>query len=175
MKSFSTRLSKIPLLFVAVAAVLGLHTHAFAQQAPGGMAQSLVGAWTLDSVVVEQDGKKTEPFGSGPRGSLMLSADGRFMVMLMRASLPKFAANSRTKGTAEENQAVVQGSIAYFGRYTANEADKTLSLHIDGSTFPNWDAENQKRVVTLAGDELKIANASAAIGGTSYQVWKRAK
>ncbi|MBL8485451.1 MAG: lipocalin-like domain-containing protein, partial [Rhodocyclaceae bacterium] len=46
---------------------------------------------------------------------------------------------------------------------------------IDGSTFPNWDGDEQKRVVTVSGDELKIINPSAAVGGTAYSVWKRAK
>jgi hypothetical protein len=93
----------------------------------------------------------------------------------MRASLPKFASNNRAKGTAEAHQAVVQGSIAYFGKYTVDEKGQTLNLFIEGSTFPNWDGENQKRSLTLIGDELKITNPTASVGGTNYQVWKRAK
>lgn len=170
MKPSFTRLSGIPQAFVLITASLAGSANAYAQQAPGWS-----GNWVLESVVVEQDGKKSEPFGPNPRGSLMLAPDGRFSVILLRASLPKFAVNNRVKGTAEENQAVVQGSIAYFGRYTSSEADKTLNLHIDGSTFPNWDGDEQKRVVTVSGDELKIINPSAAVGGTAYSVWKRAK
>jgi hypothetical protein len=42
---------------------------------------------------------------------------GHFMLILQRAPLPRFASDNRMSGTAEENKAVVQGSIAYFGRH----------------------------------------------------------
>ncbi len=74
------------------------------------LAKQIQGSWTLVSIYNEQDGKKIEPFGAKPRGSLIFTPDGRFSIFCLRASLPKFAANNRMKGTAEENQAIVQGS-----------------------------------------------------------------
>jgi len=148
----------------------------WAQQKGGALAQQIQGSWVLVSQYVEQDGKRTEAFGSNPRGSLILTPDGRFSFILMQASLPKFASNSRVKGTVEENQAVVQGSIAYFGSYSVvGEKEQTVNLRVEGSTFPNWDGEDQKRVMTVVGDELRVINSTAAIGGTAYIVWKRAK
>lgn len=144
----------------------------------GAPGQQIQGSWVLVSQYVEQDGKKTEAFGSDPKGSMILTPDGHFSIMLRRASLPKFASNSRAKGTAEENQAVVQGSIAYFGSYTVvseKEQTVTVNLHVDACTFPNWDDEDQKRIMTVVGDELKVTNPTAAIGGTAYITWKRAK
>ena len=32
---------------------------------------------------------------------------------------------------------MVQGSIAYFGTYSVNEAEKVISVQIEGSTFAN--------------------------------------
>jgi hypothetical protein len=98
-------------------------------------------------------------------------------MIIMRATLPKFASNSRVKETAEENQAVVQGSIAYFGKYAVvDEKDQTVNLTMEGSTFPNWDGEVQKRIMTVTGDELKLINPTPSIGGgTNYVVWKRIK
>ena len=56
-------------------------------------------------------------------------------------------------------------------------ADKSFTVHIDGSTFPNFDGANQKRSFTLAGDELRYTNPVATIGqGVVVEaVWKRAK
>jgi hypothetical protein len=34
--------------------------------------------------------------------------------------------------------AIVQGSLAYFGTYSVSETDKTITSHIESSTFPNW-------------------------------------
>jgi hypothetical protein len=148
----------------------------WAKEKAGTLAQQVQGSWTLVSVYVEQDGKKMEPFGSQPRGSMILTPDGRFSIVLMRASLPKFASNNRMKGTAEENQAVVQGSLAHYGRYAvASEKEHTVNLSNEGSTFPNWDGQDQKRVWIVKGDELTVTNPTASVGGVAYVIWKRAK
>jgi hypothetical protein len=143
----------------------------------GTLAQQIQGSWTLVSCVNEKDGQKFDVFGPNPKGLFVLTSDGRVSHILMRASLPKFASNSRIKGTAEENQAVVQGSIAFFGRYTVvSEKDKTVNLTIEGSTFPNQDGQTQMRIMTVVGDELRVTNPTPTIGsGTTYLIWKRAK
>jgi Lipocalin-like domain len=84
---------------------------------------------------------------------------------------------ARTKGTPEENKAIVEGSFVVFGTYTVNESDHTLITHVEGSTFPNFDGADQKRSFTLAGDELRYTNPVASIGqGVVVEaVWKRAK
>jgi len=166
------------LVVVAVIAV-GMLSGAWEVQASekgSAYAQQIQGSWSLVSQYVDQDGKKIEAFGSNPKGAMILTSDGRFMIILMKAELPKFAAKSRVKGTAEENQAVVQGSVAYFGTYfIASEKEHQVSLRIEGSTYPNWTGEEQKRIMTMNGDEMKMITPTAAIGGVSNIVWKRVK
>ena len=48
-------------------------------------------------------------------------------------------------------------------------------MHVEGSTFPNWDGQDQKRVWTVKGDELSVTNPTASVGGIAYVIWKRAK
>jgi hypothetical protein len=166
------------LLVVAVLSggMLSGPSNVWAQEKAGTLAKQVQGSWTLVSLYVEQDGKKIEPFGSKPRGYMILTPDGRFSIILMRASLPKFASNNRMKGTAEENQAIVQGSLAHYGSYAvASEKEHTVNLRNEGSTFPNWDGEDQKRVWTVKGDELSVSNPTASIGGVAYVIWKRAR
>ena len=43
---------------------------------------------------------------------------GHCMLILQRATLPRFASDNRMSGTAVGNKTVVQGSIAYFGTVT---------------------------------------------------------
>jgi hypothetical protein len=136
------------------------------------------GSWVLVELYNETDGKRLEPFGPNPRGSMLLTPDGRFSMTLMRSSLPKFASNVRTKGTAEEYKAVVDGSVAAIGTYeVTGDKEKVLNLHIEGSTFPNWDGQHQKRPVIVNGDDMTIINPAPSIGGggKNTQVWKRAK
>ena len=79
---------------------------------------------------------------------------GHFMLILQRATLPRFASDNGMSGTAEENKAVVQGSIAYFGTYAIDEPRGTISLRDDGSTYPNWDGDTQERLVSISGNEV---------------------
>ena len=53
-----------------------------------------------------------------------------------------------------------------------NEKDKTVVLHIESSTYPNWNGTDQVRPYTLSGNELKWS-AAASGGGTAQLVWKR--
>jgi hypothetical protein len=79
-------------------------------------------------------------------------------------------------GTAEENKAIVQGSIAYFGTYSVDEKEGKIKLHYDGSTYPNWDGEDQTRLIAVTGDELKIVSPVSAVGGgVVHLVLRRAK
>ncbi|MDB5603197.1 MAG: hypothetical protein JWP25_97 [Bradyrhizobium sp.] len=93
-----------------------------------------------------------------------------------RADLPKLAENDRGKATAEEARAVVGGSIAYYGTYFVNEADKSLSVTLDGATFANLLEGVQRRDITsLTADELKFSDPRTPSGMTLQTVWRHAK
>jgi hypothetical protein len=114
-------------------------------------------------------------FGPDPQGLAIFADNGRYVVLLTtRTGQPTFASNNRMEGTPEENKAVVQGSIAHFGRYTVNHAEKTITFHIEASTFPNWNGVEQKRPFTLTVDELKWTTAASS-GGSAEVILKRAK
>lgn len=166
--------SRVVVIRVVVAAwLLGVAPLA-GHHAAAQTAKDLVGAWTIASVITEQGGTQVEPFGSDPRGVLMLDANGRYALVLLRPDLPPFVSTNRTAGTPEENRAVVQGTIAHFGTY-AVEGDGTLVFRIEGSTFPNWDGAEQKRSFTLTEDTLEYTVPAASGGGTGRVVWTRAK
>jgi hypothetical protein len=164
--------------FATLVAILlsALTAHAADESKGKSLEKRLIGSWTMTSNVLDQDGKKSEPFGPGAKGTAMFSADKRAAVIITRADLPKFASNNRTTGTPEDNKAVVAGSIAYFGTYDVNEADKLLTMHLEGSTFPNWTGTDQKRTIELAGDEMKFTNKTPSMGqGVVTVTWKRIK
>src|SRR6201987_1045851 len=99
---------------------------------------AVVGTWTLISEVAHQGEKTTLPLGPNPLGSIMLDPGGRFILMIARPDLPKFAGNKRDAGPPEEKKAVLAGSLAFFGTYSTNDADNVLTLRPEASTFPNW-------------------------------------
>jgi hypothetical protein len=146
------------------------------EEAVAQIPKELVGTWTMVSATLERDGKKTHLFGPNPQGRLIRDADGRVAYMVTRADLPKFASNNRAEGTPEENKAVVRGSIFYFGRISVNEADKTITTHIEICSFPNWIGIERKTTYTINGDELTSTASGSSVGeGTVHVVYKRAK
>jgi hypothetical protein len=135
-------------------------------------AQDIVGTYTLVSFTNVQGDKKTEAYGSDPKGIMMLDANGRYVVVLMRPDLPKFASNNRSSGTPGEYKAVALGSFVHFGTFSVSDAH--IVFRLENTTFPNWDGQEQRRALTLAGDELKY-EVTSSIGGTSTVVWRRSK
>ena len=134
----------------------------------------LIGSWTLVSMRVGDGDNAREPFGAAPRG-LMVMDGRRFSIIITRAALPSLAAGSREAGTPEENRAIVRGSIAYFGSYGFDEATGTLTARIEGSTFPNFIGQEQRRLIEIAGDTLTYVNPHPSGGGGIARVlWRRA-
>ena len=129
-------------------------------------AKDLVGTWTLDSA---------GGFGGNPKGYVMFDTNGHFGALLLRSDLPKYASNRRTQGTAEEYKATVQGMIAYYGTYSLNGTD--VILHIDGSSFPNWDGTDQKRInLSITGDEMRWTQPTTSGSRQPAEtLWKRAR
>ena len=147
-----------------------------AADAYGQTAKELVGSWTLISVTVNREGEKTEPFGPNPKGTMTFDSGGRFSIIVIRSDLPKFASNNREKGTSEENNAVAQGSIAYFGTYNVDEDGHMFIVHVGASTYPNLVGTDQKRIFAITGDELKYTNSNRSAGaGVALVIWRRAK
>src|ERR1700730_6486700 len=115
--------------------------------------RQLVGAWTLVAVFDQStDGKKNDPWGPGVQGSLMFSPTGRFSYFIVGAN--------RDKAGNDPRNSPMGPIIGYFGTYTTDEGAKTLTFHIDRSTFPQWDGINRTaNIETLTGDELKFAKS----------------
>jgi len=138
-----------------------------ARDAAAQSVKSVAGSYTVVSV---------PPYGANARGRMMLGADGRYSIVIARATLPKFASNSRIKGTADEYKGVVEGSIAHYGTYSVDDGGKVLTFNIEVSTFPNFDGTSQKRPFKVAGDLLTYTVTTVSTGGLANDVvWKRIK
>ena len=168
------RRTVLALTTVGLSAVALSAGDAMAQQR--SLKDQLVGTWMqISAVNTATNGTRADLFGPNPKGLMIFESNGRYSQIAMRSDLPKFGTNNRAMGTADENKEVVQGSIAYFGTYSVDEADKSFTVQVDGSTFPNWTGTAQKRPFSISGDELTFTTAVASIGGTNEVKWKRVK
>src|ERR1700735_2850004 len=93
---------------------------------------ALVGHWQLVSIAVND----ATPYGENPRGSMFFDAGGNYSIIVLSDGLAK--------------------NIFYFGTYTVNDADNSISLHIDGASRANADGRDLKRLVTFSADQLVI-------------------
>ena len=174
MKTINRR-SALPFAAMVTLMFLGVALQTFAQS----VQDQLVGTWTLTSIYIEgPDGSRLDPFGANPTGILNMDGNGRISVQFIGSDLPNFASNDRLDATPAEIKTVVQGILCYFGTYSVSDADRSLNIHIERSSFPNWKGTDQKRFLVLAEDEMKWINPTASTGGpgfTGHTVWKRAK
>jgi hypothetical protein len=100
--------------------------------------EKLIGTWIQVSIdVVSADGTRRPLYGENPKGIVIYASDGYFSLMQARVDLPKLKSGLPSKATPDEAKAVIAGSIAYFGRYSLDEATSVLSLDIHASTLAN--------------------------------------
>jgi Lipocalin-like domain len=134
------------------------------------------GAQSIKTVAGTYAAVSVPAFGDKPRGMMILGADGRYSIVIGRATLAKIASGTRSKATADENKMVVDGTIAHYGKYTIDDGGKAITFHVEMSTFPNWDGAPQKRALKVSGDTLSYTVTAPSAGGPANDVvWKRVK
>jgi len=127
--------------------------------------EQLVGTWKLVSVDnVRSDGSKRDVSGPNPKGVVIYTRDGHFALVDTRSDVPRIAPSGSDTRTPEEQKAVVQVSIAYFGTYSVNEAERVITVQIEGSTLANLVGRaDQKRII-----DSRITNGYSLETSLSY-------
>ena len=159
---------------IAALGIALLPSGASAQQK--SLKEQIIGTWTfVSSTNTRADGSKFDAWGANPKGTTIYDANGRYAFLLMRSDLPK--ATERSKTTPEQAKAVVDGSIAYYGTYTVDEATTTIALRVEGSTFSAFNGTNQKRIIkSITADEMNTVNpATSDTGIAADTIYRRAK
>jgi Lipocalin-like domain len=161
--------------YAAIALISATVSVCFEAPASAQTTQELVGVWTLvKNETIRPDGSRVATFGDNPHSQLIMTSTGRFSQIFIRSDIPKFASGNRLTGTQEENAAVVKGSNVAFGTWVL--ADKTVTLNVEGSTFPNWAGTALSRpIVKFANEEMTWTVAGASGGGSIESAWKRVK
>jgi len=137
---------------------------------------SLAAQPTTKSVAGTYSAVSVPAFGDKPYGQMILLPDGRYSIIVRRAKLAPVASGVRNKGTDAENKLLVDGSISHFGKYTIDDAGKSITFHVEQSSFPNWDGKPQKRALKVSGDTLTYTVTTPSDGGKPADVvWKRVK
>src|SRR5215831_371675 len=103
--------------------------------------QQLVGTWEYVSLT-----PASQVTGTSPKGYLILAGSGRYTTASKNPNRPK--APERT----------ANGFAANFGTWSVNEADKTLTVHVEGAVNSSIEGTDIKLTVNLNADELRTTN-----------------
>jgi hypothetical protein len=137
----------------------------------------LVGTWVQVSLdTVSADGTRRPLYGENAKGMIIYTSDGYFTLMQASVDLPKLKSGLPSRATPEEAKAVIANSIAYFGKYSLDEASMVLSLDIKASTFANLtgNPSEKRNITSLTDSELKF-NRPFVKDVTLEAVFKRAE
>lgn len=134
----------------------------------------LQGTWTLvaaDKIV--PGGARARDYGEQPKGRLIVDAQGRYSLQILKSERLRFATDSKADGSIDEFKSAVMGSSTHYGTITIDEKAEQLVFSIEGSSFPNWEGSVQRRQYKLDGDELSYQVPPRADGSIPISVWRQ--
>jgi lipocalin-like protein len=113
-------------------------------------AQRLAGTWKVVSLITRFDGgDAVEPFGPNPKGRLVLTPEGQWLIILT-------GANRGPAKDLEEKAALLDSMLAYSGKYTIEGNRMTIRVDMSWNEIYSGANQNQTRFFTIEGDKLII-------------------
>jgi hypothetical protein len=140
---------KMPMRALVALAFVAAGSVAAALAQSTSLKDQLVGQWQLVSIGINE----SAPYGDNPTGSMLLDAAGHYSIIVV------------SNGGAK--------NISYYGTYTVDELNKSVTMHISGSTRSNANGRDQTRQVTVDGDQL-VEQTMPGRRGSIKMTWKRA-
>jgi len=120
-----------------------------------GQSPLIVGTWVLTGAEkLMPNGTRVSDYGPNPHGLVIFAADGYYSVQIYRDERLKFSSADKLKGTPAEYKEALLSTSVHFGRYSVDSVKRTITFHIDRSSFPNQDDTTQVRAYEINGDEL---------------------
>lgn len=153
---------------LAVCLVAGAGTVSAEQS--GGVAKQFTGHWRLVGFdnFDEKGAASPSPFVGG---RILYDAHGNMSAQLTHAARKPLS----TPSTEAERAAAYAGYVAYFGRFTLDESQGSVTHHVEGSTNPNWPNTKLVRYYAFSADgnrlTLSVKNAAGRVTGTL--TWER--
>jgi hypothetical protein len=132
----------------------------------GDAAERLIGTWRLVSITESQ---LQQYRGERPTGLLFYDDKGHMAVQIMPSrGRPKYTG---TVPTPEEARDAVLGYTAYFGTYTVDERNQTVTHHRTGNINPGGLGDFVRRYQFVSEDMIILLPIESRAGLT----WERVK
>ena len=132
-----------------------------------------VGTWSFVSIERRNDKGEVVPFENPfTDGLIMYTPTGRMSVQLMRGGRQEYAGD---RPTDEEAQAALATYTAYYGPFTVNEAEGTVTHHRQTHLNPG-SVLDVVRAYRFSGNRLMLKPPSRVVNGeelTTTLTWER--
>jgi hypothetical protein len=141
----------------------------------------LIGAWRLVTIeTVRPNGEVIYPFyGKHPQGLIMYAREGWMSVQIVSDPAPTAPSASSRESVlsaplADKSKAF-DGYYAYYGTWTFDAANSTVTHHIQQSLTPGERGEDAVRHFVLDGDRLILTAKTHEMGEDHERklVWQR--
>jgi len=150
---------------LALAAIVAFQLSAGASSAQDDAKKRIIGTWRLVNFT-DENGQPTR--GPHPTGLIFYDALGNMAVQIMPdRERPKFAIG---KATPEQAKEALTGYTAYFGTYSVDEKNETVTHHRTGNLTGNLGGF-VRRVEFIGPDKLILRPLETK----SQVIWERVK
>lgn len=169
--------------FVLMSAFPPIPSHAGQKKSDGSMREKFVGAWRLVSIeTVRANGELIYPFyGKHPEGLIVYDSDGWMSVQIVSdppSTVPKGSAwEAFLAAPPAEKVSGVERYYAYFGTWTVDPSNSTVTHHIKQSLRPGERGEEGIRHFVLDGNRLTLMAKAHEMGEDHERrlVWQRVR
>ena len=138
---------------------------------------NLVGRWRLVSYeACTSAGETRYPLGRHVVGQLFYDVRGNMSAHAMRVDRSMFVSDDSGSGTDAEVRAAFEGHTSYFGTYTIDPSNRTVTHHVHGASYPNWMGHDQIRYYRIDGPHLVLSSPPILHRGESLEyilTWER--
>jgi hypothetical protein len=127
-----------------------------------------VGIWKLVAIERRRDGELLPVPGEYSTGLLIYTSTGHMSVQLMKPDREKFV---EARSSGKSAKATLESYLAYFGTFTVNEADRTITHHKQGDLYPGRNPDSV-RSYRFSDNRLMLVPIEAEKTVTTV-IWER--
>ena len=117
----------------------------------GQLAKRIVGAWRLVSVEGQPPG--LPGFYDRPTGLIVYDSSGTMSVQIANRGGRRRFAGGLAAGTEQEKARAFDSYFSYYGTYTVDDAEETVTHHVEDSSYPDLRGRNHVRWVEFQGND----------------------
>jgi hypothetical protein len=115
--------------------------------------EDLAGVWIIESFHVEDcaTGKRTQPWGDRPSGTVMFDPGGRMFAMIT-------SERRVSHETGLDEADAFRSMLAYSGHYRVEPPNRLVTT-VDIAWFEPWVGTDQVRFCDISGDRMTLTSA----------------